>query len=100
MAPSVNYCGALVDASFKDGLAGIAVHFVCGGKNLFVAETCTAANALEAELLAIRLALSKAKDAGFVGLSVFSDCQVAVKALTSGDAPPDRNSLPTFFSCV
>ena len=51
-------------------------------------------------LLAIRLALSKAKDAGFVGLSVFSDCQVAVKALTSGDAPPDRNSLPTFFSCV
>ena len=53
MAPSVNYCGALVDASFKDGLAGIAVHFVCGGKNLFVAETCTAANALEAELLSL-----------------------------------------------
>ncbi|XP_030504062.1 uncharacterized protein LOC115719241 [Cannabis sativa] len=90
------------DASWVDGLAGLAVVGVdrLNGCWFVNAQKSKAASALEAELQAILLALSWAVDSGWNEVHVLSDSLVAVTALNAGERPPNWKFASIFFSVV
>ncbi|KAF4398427.1 hypothetical protein G4B88_025406 [Cannabis sativa] len=80
----------LVDASWKEGNAGLAVILFDPGAHSWTwsAKSCKADSAVEAEVLAIFWALQLSKDKGHESVTVLSDAQVVANALQARRCPP------------
>ncbi|KAF4379334.1 hypothetical protein F8388_013552 [Cannabis sativa] len=80
----------LVDASWKEGNAGLAVILFDPGAHSWTwsAKSCKADSAVEAEVLPIFWALQLSKDKGHESVTVLSDAQVVANALQARRCPP------------
>ncbi|KAF4403662.1 hypothetical protein G4B88_002515 [Cannabis sativa] len=80
----------MVDASWKEGDAGLAVVLVepSAGSSKWMAKRCKAASPMEAEMLAICWALQLGKDLGHDSITVLTDAQILAKSLQARRCPP------------
>ena len=95
-------CTIFSYADFQNNEGGIAALIYDGfGKLQHVeCEAISALNPLEAELQAIRSGLWKALELGWKICHIFSDCKVAVKAISLSSPPPEWTVWHVYFDIL
>uniref|UniRef100_A0A803PFP6 RNase H type-1 domain-containing protein n=1 Tax=Cannabis sativa TaxID=3483 RepID=A0A803PFP6_CANSA len=89
----------MTDASWKDGVVGIAVIMIQPATGLWASNSAhiTAVSALDAEIQAMLCALNWAKNEGWENLAVISDALLAVEAFDVRKCPSDWKCYHSSF---